>query len=235
MKITCKVTLILFVFLGLLNSCQLNRKKAANLAPNAHAFTAEEVLQTNNYTYIRASEEGNEYWMAIEKAEVKKGDTYYWMNGGEMKNFYSKELKRSFPSIFFVQSFSDKPITTTKQVLPPSMAGKPKAPEKSGINVPRAEGGITIAELFSKRDSYKGKQIKIRGEVVKFSPEIMKKNWVHLQDGTKDGNNYDLTITTLDVVKPGDVVTFSGIVSLNKDFGAGYVYEIVIEEAKLVK
>jgi hypothetical protein len=63
----------------------------------------------------------------------------------------------------------------------------------------------------------------------------MNRNWVHLQDGTWDGDHYDLTVTTQDAVKPGDVVTFSGTVTLNKDFGAGYVYEVVIEDAKLEK
>ncbi len=235
MKIKGTVSVILICIMGLMSSCHMNMKKNADLAPNVHQINAEEVLQTNNYTYIRASEDGNEYWMAIERAEIKAGGTYYWKDGGEMKDFYSKELKRSFPTIFFVQTFSEKPITKTKMNLPPSMAGKPKAPEKAGINVPKAQGGVTIAELFTKKEAFNGKQIKISGEVVKFSPEIMKKNWVHIQDGTKAGDNYDLTITTLDVVKVGDIVTFTGTVSVNKNFGAGYVYEVVVEDALLGK
>ena len=63
----------------------------------------------------------------------------------------------------------------------------------------------------------------------------MNKNWVHLQDGTKDGTNFDLTITTLDSVKAGDIVVFEGKVTLDKDFGAGYFYEVILEDAKLTK
>jgi hypothetical protein len=61
----------------------------------------------------------------------------------------------------------------------------------------------------------------------------MNKNWVHLQDGTRDGDNWDLAITTQDIVKTGDIVVFEGVVALNKDFGAGYVYDVILEDAKL--
>jgi hypothetical protein len=169
--------------------------------------------------------------------DVKKGETYFWSAGGEMVNFASKELKRTFPRIYFVSDFTDKPITTgaqpgSKPVLQ-SMAGRQTAPEKPGIKVEPVKGGITIADLYSKRDSWSGKTVKIRGEVVRFATEIMKKNWVHLQDGTKDGSNYDLAITTKDTVKVGDVVVFEGIISLKKDFGAGYTYEVIMEDAKV--
>ena len=97
-----------------------------------------------------------------------------------------------------------------------------------------AEGGITIAELFTKRDIYAGKTVKIRGEVVKYNSDIMKTNWVHIQDGTNDSGNFDLTITTSDVVKVGDVVIFEGAITLNKDFGAGYSYEVIMQNARLL-
>ena len=61
----------------------------------------------------------------------------------------------------------------------------------------------------------------------------MNKNWVHLQDGTKDGDNFDLVITTLDAVNTGDVVIFEGVVTLDKDFGSGYFYEVIVEDALL--
>jgi hypothetical protein len=115
------------------------------------------------------------------------------------------------------------------------MAGKQKPPQQSGIDIPRAEGGVTIAELYSKKSELQGKSILIQGEVVKFSSQIMKKNWVHIQDGSREGDNYDLTITTLDTVKTGDIVKFRGVVSLNKDLGYGYVYDVILEDAKLVK
>ena len=63
----------------------------------------------------------------------------------------------------------------------------------------------------------------------------MKKNWVHIQDGTKDAGKFDLTVTTQDSVKVGDVVIFEGVAAFNKDVGAGYFYEILLEDAKVKK
>lgn len=222
--------------ISILGSCQPgSKKKVENLAPNARQVTAVEVIQTSAYTYVRVVADKRDYWIATNKMEVKEGETYFWSEGAEMNNFTSKELKRTFPSIFFVQDFTHQPILNKPQMPATSMAGKQKPPEKTGITVPRAEGGITVAELYSKKNSLQGKTIKIRAEVIKFSAQIMNKNWVHLQDGTKDGNNWDLAITTQDTVKTGDIVVFEGIVTLNKDFGAGYVYEVIVENAKLKK
>ena len=95
-----------------------------------------------------------------------------------------------------------------------------------------SEGGITIGELFSNKDSYANKTVLIKGQVTKVNRAIMGKNWVHLQDGTSGSGNYDLTITTQDEVSPGDVVTFEGKIALNKDFGAGYAYDVLMEDAK---
>ena len=220
-------------------SCKPKNIADENLAPNVHKVTAEEVIQTSNYTYVRVSEAGNENWIAITRAEVKKGDTYYYIPGMEMNDFKSKELNRTFPSILFVDKFSDKPITAAPAVanvpLADSAKGKQAPVAKEGIKVDPVKGGITIAELFANRDKYAGKTIKIRGEVVKYASEIMSKNWVHIQDGTQSGESFDLTITTNDVTKVGDVVTFEGTVALKKDFGAGYFYEVIVEDAKMIK
>jgi hypothetical protein len=220
-------------------SCNQNKgTKDSNLAPNAHKVIAEEVIQGSRYTYVRVSSDGSDYWIAINKAEIKEKETYYWSVGSEMNEFTSKELKRTFRSIFFVQDFTDKPITgpvVPQQMPSESMAGKQQAPEYQGIVVPKAAGGITIAGLYAGKDAMEGKTVKICGKVVKFSVGIMNKNWVHIQDGTKDNGKYDLAVTTLDSVKVGDVLIFEGKISLNKDIGAGYFYEVLMEDARVRK
>ena len=233
MKFTFMRVIQLAMILIILSSCMSGKKKIANLAPNAHQVTALQVIQTSAYSYVRVAEDKKDYWVAINRTEIKEGETYFWSMGGEMTNFTSKELQRTFPSIFFVEDFTDKPILNTPLVKGSSMAGKPQTPQKPGITVAKAEGGITIAELYSKKNSFEGNSVKIRGEVVKFSPQIMNINWVHLQDGTKDGDNWDLTITTKDSVKVGDVVVFEGVIELNRDFGYGYVYDVIMQDAKL--
>ncbi len=216
-------------------SCQTKSKPSENLAANVHRITAQEVIQSTNYTYLRVSEEGKESWIAISRQEVEAGKNYYYEPSIEMTNFTSKELKRTFPSIFFVSKFSITPILAAEKVIISDQPkGKQPAVAKEGLKVTPAAGGITIAELYSKKDSYAGKSVKIKGEVVKYNAEIMGKNWLHIQDGTKSNSDFDLTITTSDVVKVGDIVTFEGVVAVNKDFGAGYSYDVIVEEGKLL-
>jgi hypothetical protein len=239
MKSRVKFIFLLTGIIAFVLSCSSNKNsKDSNLAPNAHKIIAEEIIQGNRYTYVRVSSDGSDYWIAINKADIKEKETYYWSVGSEMNEFTSKELKRTFRSIVFVQDFTDKPITVSegpKPIPAESMAGKQQAPEYPGIVVPRAPGGITIAELYAGKNSHAGKTVKICGKVVKFSGGIMNKNWVHIQDGTKEAGNYDLTVTTQDSVKVGDVVIFEGVAAVNKDIGAGYFYEVLVEDAKVKK
>jgi len=232
-----KMKLFLFFLLAgiIIATASCKSKSAADehLAPGVHKATAEEVIQTSNYTYLRVSEDGNETWIAITRAEIEKGKSYYYVAGTEMNNFKSKELNRTFPSILFVDKFSEQPIVA-KITAADSTKGKQAPVAKEGIKVEPAKGGITIAELYANKEKYDGKTVKVRGEVVKYAEAIMNKNWVHIQDGTRNGNSFDLTITTNDVTKVGDVVTFEGTVSLKKDFGAGYFYEVIVEDAKLL-
>jgi len=233
MKMKLNLLILLAGIIVFAASCKQKGAADENLAPNVRKAKVEEVIQTSNYTYIRLSEKGNESWIAISRQEVKEGNYYYYEPGVEMTNFVSKELKRTFPAITFVDKFSDQPIVVKINVAD-SAKGKQGAIAKEGIKVAPAKGGITIAELYANREKYDGKTIKISGEVVKYSADIMKTNWVHIQDGTKSNDDFDLTVTTNDVTKVGDVVIFEGTVTLKKDFGAGYYYEVIVENAKLL-
>ena len=104
--------------------------------------------------------------------------------------------------------------------------------DKKEISIEPVEGGISIGELFSNKDSYANKTVLIKGHVTKVNRGIMGSNWVHLQDGTSGSGKYDLTITTQDEVSVGDIVTFEGMIVLNKDFGSGYAYDVLMEKAK---
>jgi hypothetical protein len=61
----------------------------------------------------------------------------------------------------------------------------------------------------------------------------MGRNFVHVQDGTGDakaGTN-NLVVTSKQTAAVGDKVTISGVVVVNRDFGSGYSYPLLIEEA----
>ena len=202
-------------------------------APAATMVTGvvEEVLQAPSYTYLRVKEGGRDVWVATSKQEVEVGKTISFAADLERKNFSSKELQRTFESIYFVGEVMDgSPASSAAQASPHQM--NPTL-EKQEISVEPATGGITIGDLFTNKDTYADKTVLIRGKVTKVNRAILQKNWVHIQDGTSGSGKFDLTITTQEEVNVGDVVTFEGKIVLNKDFGAGYKYDVLMEDAKL--
>ena len=150
-----------------------------------------------------------------------------------MKKFESKDLKRTFDSVLFVEGIIDPnaPVATEKAVDPKTIINSTQL--SKGITL--AKGAISLHDLFSGRDKLEGKTVILTGKVIKFMPEIMNKNWIHLQDGTSYNGFNDLTITSLEKVKVDEIVTLKGKVVLNKDLGSGYKYDILIEDAVVVK
>ena len=151
-----------------------------------------------------------------------------------MSNFESKDLARTFESILFVDQISDKPIAAAEMQDVMDAHAQNRSMVKEEISVTPAEGGITIGHLYAERESFKDQTVKISGMVIKFNPGIMGRNWVHIQDGSESDGKFDLTVTTNENVKIGDTVTFSGVIALNKDFGAGYTYEVIMENARII-
>lgn len=97
------------------------------------------------------------------------------------------------------------------------------------------ENAKTVADIFANAATLNGKTVKVRGQVVKFSPGIMGKNWLHLQDGTGDPNKntHDLVVTATTEAEKGEVVTVEGVLAANKDFGFGYKYDAIVEDVKI--
>jgi RecJ-like exonuclease len=120
-------------------------------------------------------------------------------------------------------------------------AGVSAAPADVGpIKVEKAQGANarTVAEIHSQKGQLKGKPVAVRGKVVKYNAGIMGKNWLHLRDGTGSDakKDNDLTVTTAaQDVQVGDVVLVSGKVAVDKDFGSGYTYGVIVEEATVAK
>lgn len=106
------------------------------------------------------------------------------------------------------------------------------AVEKMNVKVEPCEGCITISNLLANKKSYTGKVVKVKGKVTKYNPEIMGKNWVHIQDGSEFEGGFDLTITTDKKAAIGEDITFEGKIVLDKDFGYGYFYSVLMEDGK---
>jgi hypothetical protein len=199
---------------------------------SVHTVVVQEVIQATSYTYLRVKEADKDFWIAINKRQIEPGAKISFKGGLEMKNFQSKDLQRTFETIYFVNRIVGDESSATQQPMSIPHQTRPEL-EKKEISIEPAQGGVTIGRLYADRDSYAGKTVLIKGQVTKVNRAIMDRNWVHLQDGTSDSGNFDLTVTTSEEVNVGDVVTFEGKITLNRDFGAGYSYEVIMEEAKL--
>lgn len=186
-----------------------------------------EVREVESYTYLRLKTSQGEAWAAVSKAAVSKGSKVTVKNVTVMNNFESKSLKKTFETIYFgtLAGVAGHSVQATK------------APELADVKVPKATGANakTVAEIFVQAAALKDKPVLVRGRIVKYNAGIMGKNWIHLRDGSGAAadNSNDILITTSSDAKVGDVVTLKGIVRTNKDFGAGYSYKVLVEDASL--
>lgn len=233
------ILILLVAFTGCVkkNKVPTAQSQTQTVPAGMHQVKVTEVIQSTQYTYLKVAENGAENWIAVNRIEATPGQTYYYGEGLEMKNFHSKELNKDFETIYFVQDLSAQPAGSGQALPNPhgNTLGKVSVEQKSGISVAPAQDGLTIAKLYGAKADYAGKKIKMKGQVVKVNNEVMGKNWVHIQDGTNDGDHFDLTITTMDKVEMDAVVTFEGTIAVNKDFGYGYSYELIMEDATLIK
>ena len=238
---TSKILMILAVA-GMFLACVRNKNAntAQDQTQNQAAFNmikVSEVIQGGSYTYISATENGIAKWIAVSKQDVNPGEVLYYYDALPMENFHSKEIDKTFDVIYFVNKISKTPGAeqpAASAAMPSSHQGKVAA-NNAEVEISKADGELEIADVFANKADYSSKEFEIRGAVVKVNEQVMGKNWVHIQDGTGTGGTFDLTITTQADVKVGDVVTFKGKLTLEKDFGAGYFYDVIMEDGSLVE
>lgn len=182
-----------------------------------------EVLEVNsvqNYTYLLLKTAKGEKWAAVNRAEVSKGDRVTIENAMVMKDFESRSLKRTFKTILF-------------GTLAGAHAAQPAPVEDIHVAKAAGDNAVTVEEVATKRTELKDKQVQVRGKIVKYTPAILGKNWVHLRDGSGAEGSNDLLVTTTDQARAGDIVTVTGVVHTDRDFGSGYTYKVLIEDAAL--
>lgn len=200
-----------------------------NLSGN-HKVEVLDHMNVSNYTYMLVKENDREYWIAAPQTTIEKGETIYFAKSMEMKNFHSEALNKTFDSILFVQGISKNEMPNQQQSMQ-SPHTQVNATEKQQIDFEPLADGTTIEKIYKDSKSLSGKTVKLKGKVAKVNKGIMNRNWIHLQDGTKYEENYDLMVTSNDLANVGDVIIVEGKVSVDKDFGAGYTYKVMLEEA----
>jgi len=223
--------------------------QAAATAPAAGGLAGKvvETMNAASYTYVQIDTGAKKVWAAAPQFAVKVGDRVVVADGMPMNNYQSKSLNRTFDVVYFSGNISVNGAATVAPAPaagaaelpkghPPmtaagAMAAAPAAPDLK--NIKRAEGGQTVEEIVKGKAKFGGKPIAVRGRVVKFNRAIMGKNWLHIRDGSGGEGTNDLTVTTQATVKVGDLVLVTGTLSVDKDFGSGYKYGLIVEDAKV--
>lgn len=187
--------------------------------------TVVDTLQGGGYTYMQIDDTKKKYWVAVEGTKVEKGTEVRFTEELKAKNFESKSLNRTFDEIVFASNLQYRTNVPEKGNLELITEQVKESPYKQN-------GTMSVKEAWEKRVSLKDKTIAIRGRVVKASANIIGRNWIHIQDGTGEGSEVGrIVFTSKELPKVGDVVTASGVVSVDKDFGSGYFYKIIVENA----
>ena len=202
-----------------------------------------ETMNSGGYTYILLDSKGEKNWIAVPEMYVTVGEEIELEPGVQMGTFSSKPLNRTFDKIMFsggpTAKFNEERKkkahagvtmdTTSKEV-------KHDAKVVPNLKVEKAPGkdSYSVAQIYANGAKLADKHVVVRGQVVKVSTGIMNRNWVHLEDGSgQAGKNGKLVVTTQNSPALGDIVTASGILRHNKDFGGGYQYEVIMEDAVL--
>jgi len=192
-------------------------KKPAAAPMNAAKQVKGTVVETMNaggVTYVRLKTDAGERWVVTSPMEVENG---------------AQVTAQVYDNIVFAKLDGGG--------APRGHASATKTPEIGDVKVDKAAGpdAKTVAEVWASKAALKDRRVVVHGKVVKFLPSIMGKNWLHVRDGsgTHAKGDDDICVISDDTTAVGSVVTLTGTVRLDKDFGAGYSYPVIIEDAKL--
>ncbi|MBT8262486.1 MAG: hypothetical protein KJO05_06660 [Bacteroidia bacterium] len=213
--------------------------QTGSFTEDLHKVTVNEILPATKYVYLKVTEAGEEFWIAARKQDIELGGTYYYRNGLLKTNFESKEYNRMFERIFLVSNLVHEVHGNNTGTLKPEFGSDEiETEQKQSIpthteEIVQHKGSIKIADLVANPANYEGKTVQLTGKCVKINPNIMSRNWIHLQDGSK--NDFDLVITSNTFVPEGKTITIKAKVVLNKDFGAGYRYDLILEDGIILE
>lgn len=226
-----------------------------------HVATVLETMNAANYTYAKVDEDGNVYWIAGPEAAIAVGDQISFIDQMVMEDFTSKALGKTFEYLVFASTLiptnktantpavkqehdcdscgpsaktpTPTPTAAAAAAAPASHNGSNQQPTQvDDVNVAKIAGGYTVEELYTKKVELKDKKIKVQAKVVKVSKNIMNKDWVHLQDGTGNGGTSDIVVTAQNTtVNVGDVVITEALLQTDVDFGYGYFFPVILQEA----
>ena len=231
-----------------------------------HRGVVIEAITGGGYTYLNIDENGEKFWIAGPQTSVAKGAEVSFNEQVWMPNFTSRALNRTFEKILFVSGVDDgSPEATSaddegasdvkEENVDEIHSGTGDATDEDAAATEEeadseedstdeeetdeplpADGVYTVEDIYNYANRLKGEIIKVRGEVVKVSENIMGMTWVHIQDGTgTKGKNKLVFRSNKDTAKVGDTVIAEGRLDADKDFGFGYYYSVIVEDASFME
>jgi hypothetical protein len=226
---------------------------------NAIRGKVVEKIDVTQYTYLRLQTGEGDVWAAVPRSPAQVGEMVAVVGAVWMQGFKSTTLDRTFDRIAFGTLAGESPATAPAAAPQAAGAGMfaaqaaampagppassaampaghpaPSAPADTGpIKVAKARGGRTIAEVYAAKAALEDKQVTVRGKVVKATNGVLGKNWLHLRDGTGKSGSDDLAVASDETAPVGATVLVSGVVHLDRDLGAGYHYDVLVEDAKV--
>lgn len=254
MNVRINMSVLVIASLGIVGACTADHHEdespqsqsepaVQSQAPSGPTATGTvvETMNAGNYTYVRVDTGSEEIWAAATHFEVAVGEIVVVPLEMPMQDFHSESLDRTFPVVYFTSQILREGDAASSGMPPghPKVTGATAATQGESLareTVEPAAGGVTVAGVWTDTAKLDGTKVTVRGRVVKFNGGILGTNWIHLQDGTgsADDGTHDLTVTTLGTASVGDIVTATGTLVTDKDFGAGYTYAVLLENAELI-
>ncbi len=196
-----------------------------------------ETMSSGGYTYALIEKGDKKIWVAVPQTKIAKGQTVTFQPGAEMANFQSKTLNRTFDKIIFSAGVASGESSHDAAASAPSKGAIVAPPEKIKVEKASGPNAYTVEEIYKNIESLDKKTVSVRGKVVKVSTGIMNMTWIHLQDGSGDPKkgSHDLVVTTGENAEVGTIITATGTIAKDKDFGSNYKYKVIMEKASLKK
>lgn len=187
-------------------------------------------LDGGNYTYLELQQADGTVWAAVPRCEVSRGEKVTVERAMPLSRFHSPTLGRDFATIYFGVLKGAQTKRAGRPSPPPQAV-----PSSIAIAKPRLAGAYSVAEIIREAGQLAGETVHVRAMVVKASGEILGRNWVHLQDGSgsPDTGDHDILVTTVTVVQVGSVVDVTGTVVVDKSFGVGAPFPLLVEASSV--
>ena len=209
-------------------------REQTNDVPSTIDGKVSKTISVPGYTYVEVDTGNDKVWAAVPSTSVIIDDQVSFSLGVPMRNFYSKTLQRNFPVIYFVDHFITDDGATRMSAAASAAHGRISQEPVADLteDIEKAKGGNTIAEIHTQQKDLNGHTLRVRGQVTKFTAGVLGKNWVHIRDSSSSN---DLTVTTDVTVAISDIVIVEGKLELDKDFGYGYFYSVILQDARITK